>query len=101
MMRIRLAPQGRADLDEVWLQLTHHSGSNDAAVRAARSIADACALIARFPYIGKELRSELRSNYRSFSVNKFVIFYSVKPNEIRLLRILPASREAATAFAEE
>jgi plasmid stabilization system protein ParE len=57
-MRIRLAPQARADLDSIWLYLARESGSTDVATRTIASIAEKFGLFARFPHIGRALESE-------------------------------------------
>jgi toxin ParE1/3/4 len=100
-MRIRLAQQARADLDTIWLYIARESGNSDSATRAVGSITEKFGLFAKFPHIGRSLESDLRPNVRSFPVNSYVIFYSVKPGEIRILRIIHASRDAQAAFTEE
>jgi len=100
-MRIRLAPQARADLDAIWLYITQESNSQALATRAVEAITGAFGLFTQFPYIGKSLTSDLRPNVRTFPINNHVIFYSVKPEEIRILRIIHASRDAQTVFDEE
>jgi plasmid stabilization system protein ParE len=100
-MRIRLAPQARADLDSIWLYVARESGSHAIATRTIGSVTDKFGLFAKFPYIGKNLEADLRPNVRAFPVNNYVIFYSVKPEEIRILRIIHASRDAQVVFAEE
>jgi toxin ParE1/3/4 len=101
MTRIRLAPQARADLDAIWLYIARESGSTDSATRTVGAIADKFGLFARFPNIGKSLESGLRPNVRTFPVSNHVIFYRVKPGEIRILRIIHASRDAQAVFSEE
>jgi len=100
-MRIRLAPQAKADLDAIWLYFARESGSSDFATRTIGSIADKFGLFARFPCIGKSLEPDLRPNIRTFPVNNYVIFYSVRPAEIRILRIIHSSRDAQAVFAAE
>ena len=100
-MRIRLAPQARADLDAIWLYIAREGGGPAMATRVIDSIADKFGLFAKFPFIGGSLESELRPNVRTFPVNNYQIFYSVRPSEIHILRILHASRDAYAVFAEE
>jgi toxin ParE1/3/4 len=100
-MRIRLAPQARADLDAIWLYIARESGSRSVATQLVSSIADKFGMFAKFPYIGKSLESDLRPDVRMFPVNNYLIFYSVKSGEIRVLRIIHASRDAQAVFAEE
>jgi toxin ParE1/3/4 len=101
MMRIRVAPQARADLDGIWLYIAQESTSPSIATRVIASISDKFGLFARFPHIGKSLESHLRPNIRTFPVNNHIIFYSVRAAEIRILRIIHASRDAHAIFALE
>jgi len=100
-MRIRLSPQARDDLDAIWLYVARESGSHALATRVVGSVTGKFGLFAKFPYIGITLESELRPNVRTFPVNHYVIFYSVKSGEIRILRIIHASRDAQAVFAED
>jgi toxin ParE1/3/4 len=97
-MRIRLAPQARADLDSIWLFIARESGNIEIATRTVGSIADKFALFSKFPQIGKSLESEGRPKVRTFPVGNYVIFYSVQPGEIRILRVIHASRDAEGIF---
>jgi toxin ParE1/3/4 len=100
-MRIRLAPQGRADLDAIWLYIAQETASHATATRTIVSITDKFGLFAKFPHLGKNLQSDLRPTVRTFPVSNYVIFYSVKSTEIRILRIIHARRDAQAVFAEE
>jgi toxin ParE1/3/4 len=100
-MRIRLAPQARNDLDAIWFYIARESGNSGFATSTIDSIADKFGLFARFPFIGKRLESDLRPNVRTFPVNNYVIFYSSRAAEIRILRIIHASRDAKAVFATE
>jgi len=54
-MRIRLAPQARTDLDEIWLYVARKSDSPETATRHIDSIARGFGVLAKFPFIGKPL----------------------------------------------
>ena len=99
-MRIRIAQQARSDLDAIWLYIAQESGSTDAATRVVSTITDKFALFARFPFIGKSLESHARPHVRSFSADRYMIFYSTRADEIRILRIIHASRDAQSVFSE-
>jgi toxin ParE1/3/4 len=99
-MRICLAPQARADLDAIWLYIAQETASHAIATRIIVSITDKFGLFAKFPHLGKSLESDLRPNVRTFPVNNYVIFYRVKSAEIRILRIIHASRDLQAIFAE-
>jgi toxin ParE1/3/4 len=100
-MRIRLAPQARDDLDAIWLYVARESGSQFLATRAVSSVTDKFEFFAKFPYIGKALGSSQRPNVHTFPVNNYLIFYRVKPGEIRILRVIHTSSNAPAVFAEE
>jgi len=97
-MRIRVTPQARADLDAIWIYIARESGSLRSATKTVNSICEKFGLFAKFPHIGKSLESELRPNIRTFAVGNFAIFYSVRPSEIRILRIIHAARDAEAVF---
>ncbi len=65
-MRIRIAPQARADLDAIWLYIARESGNTDIATRTIDSIAEKFGLFAKFPYLGRSLESEQRPKVRTF-----------------------------------
>jgi toxin ParE1/3/4 len=100
-VRIRLAPQARADLDAIWLYIAREYANDRSATRVIASITDKFGLLSRFPHLGKSLESDLRPSVRIFPVNNYVIFYSLKSGEIRILRIIHASRDAEAIFAAE
>jgi toxin ParE1/3/4 len=100
-MRIRIAPQARADLDSIWLYIARESGNADSATRTIGSLADKFKLFARFPNIGKSLESDLRPNIRSFPIGNYRVFYRAQPTEIRILRVIHSSRDPLTIFAPE
>jgi toxin ParE1/3/4 len=100
-MRIRLSPQARADLDDIWFHVANESGSEERATRFVTAITDEFALFARFPFIGKSFESTKPANVRSFPVSNYLIFYSTRPNEIRVLRIIHASRDVWAVFTQE
>jgi plasmid stabilization system protein ParE len=100
-MRIRLALQARTDLDLIWLFVARESGNHEIASRVVGSIVDKFSLFAKFPYIGKTLASERHPNVRIFPASNYLIFYSIQPEEIRVLRIIHASRDVQAIFADE
>ncbi len=99
-MKIRVSPQARSDLDEIWLYVAKESGAEDAATRLIEFIAGKFALFCRFPYIGRSLRSERHPEVRTFAVQHYVVFYRPLASEIRILRVIHASRDAFSVFDE-
>jgi len=100
-MRIRLAPQARTDLDEIWLYVARESGSGPIATRLIDSIAGKFMLLAQHPFIGRSLAASQHPNVRSLTAGNYLIFYSPKVDELRILRIIHASRDAFAVFSQE
>jgi plasmid stabilization system protein ParE len=100
-MRIRLAPQARADLDEIWLYIARKSGSDKTATRHIDSIVRGFELLVKFPYIGKTLGVNKPQNVRTLTVRKYIVFYRPAESEVRILRVIHAARDAYAVFAEE
>ncbi len=100
-MRIRLAPQARIDLDEIWLYVARKSGNQEIATRHIESIASGFGLLAKFPSIGRSLEMSQRPNVRTLAIRSYIVFYRPADGEIRILRIIHAARDAYAVFAEE
>lgn len=100
-MRIRLAPQARTDLDEIWLYVARQTGVAQIATRHVESIARGFGLLAKFPMIGRSLDSSNRPTVRTLVVRKYIVFYRPVDGEIRILRVIHAARDAYAVFAEE
>lgn len=101
MMRIRLSPVARADLDELWLYIARESGDENTATRAVEAIAAKFALFARFPLIGRRFAETRHAEVRVFPVGRHVVFYRPAEAEIRILRVLHSSRDAFAEFLRQ
>lgn len=101
MTRIRLAPAACRDLDEIWLYVARESGSEDAATRVVERIVEKFALFARFPFTGRSIAEDRHPNVRTFSADHYLIFYRPTGSEIRILRVIHSSRDAAAQFLGE
>jgi toxin ParE1/3/4 len=100
-MRVRLAPQARTDLDEIWLYVARKSGNPEIATRHIESIARGFGLLAKFPFIGRSLETSRRPDVRTLVVRNYIVFYRPAQGEIRILRVIHAARDAYAVFAEE
>ena len=100
-MRIRLAPQARTDLDEIWLYVARESGSPEIATRHIESMARGFGILAKFPFIGRSLEASKRPDVRTIAVHNYVVFYRPADGEIRILRVIHGARDAYAVFAEE
>jgi toxin ParE1/3/4 len=100
-MRILLAPQARADLDEIWLYVARQGGVPQIATRHVESIVRAFELLAKYPLIGRSLEASKRPNIRTLTIRNYIAFYRPGDGEVRILRIIHAARDAYAVFAEE
>lgn len=100
MKNIRLASAARRDLDEIWLYLARETGNEDAATREVERIAEKFSLFVRFPFIGRDIGLERHREVRTFPADRYVIFYRPTGSEIRILRIIHASRDAVAEFLD-
>jgi toxin ParE1/3/4 len=100
-MRIRLAPQARSDLDEIWIYVARNSGSLEVATRHVDSIVRSFGLLARFPLIGRSLEASKRPDIRPLVAGNYIVFYRPIESEIRVLRVIHAARDAYALFMEE
>lgn len=98
-MKLHLAPHARADLDSIWIYVATESGSELIANQAIEAITQRFAFLVRFPYIGRRLMSELHPEVRTHVAEQYVIFYRPLKTEIRILRVIHASRDAFALFA--
>jgi toxin ParE1/3/4 len=74
--------------------------SLDAADHLLDTINKKCQDIAIFPSLGRS-REELAPNLRSFSVEKYLIFYRLVEDGVEILRVLSGYRDLEAFFAEE
>lgn len=100
-MRVRIAQQARADLDGIWIYVAKESDSQAFATRVIESITDKFRILAKYPLIGRSLESELRPQIRTFVADHYLIFYSPRGEELRILRVIHASRGAFALFGGE
>jgi toxin ParE1/3/4 len=96
-VHIHLTPQARADLDSIWRYVLEQSGE-ELATQTVDAITDKFALFARFPNIGRRFDAGLRYVVRTFPIDRYVIFYSVRPGKIGILRVIHGSRNLPAAF---
>ena len=97
MSRFTFARGVRADLRGIWRYIAIENHSPDAADRLADRITDVFALLARQPLLG-EARDDLAPGVRSFVVGSYLVLYSPTRSGIRVIQVVPAARDIATAF---
>jgi toxin ParE1/3/4 len=73
-MKVRIARDAKADLNEIWFYIAGRQ-SVEAAQRVVDRLTDKFYLLAKFPEIGR-LRPDLHPALRSFPVGEYRIYYA-------------------------
>lgn len=89
-MSVRLAPQARRDLFAIWHHIADQSPS--AADGAVRRIEQRYQRLSDFPYLGTA-RPDVLAGVRMLVIERWLVFYLVKPNSVLILRIVDGSRD--------
>lgn len=90
MPTIVVRPRARIDLAEIWDFIA--DDSEQQADKIVDRITDGLNLLARDPEFGRK-RHDLLAQLRSFPIGRYVIFYSINPNGIEVLRVLHSARD--------
>jgi toxin ParE1/3/4 len=85
MLEVFHLPRAEEDLIDIWRYIAHDSES--AADRLLDRFADAAEKLAAHPDAGRP-RPELAEGLRSLYVGNYVLFYTVTPPRLILVRIL-------------
>ena len=90
MSRLVLTPLAEADLGEILSYIAQHRPLS--AVAVIERIREKCELLASQPLIGQQ-RPEFPGNYRSFPVDRWVVFYRVQRKGVEIHRIIDGARD--------
>ena len=90
-MAHRLAPEARADLDELWYYVAT-AASVDTADRLVDTITARFWLLATHLEVGRR-RDDLRLGTRAFPVGEYVVLYRVDGNDVLIQRVVRGSRD--------
>ena len=93
-MRVVFSRQSQIDLDEIWFYLYGESRSEDVADRVINHIRETALRLARNQLIGRSRAEDLGPNLRSIPSGRYVVFYSIVSNAVRIIRVLHGSRDA-------
>lgn len=91
-MNLRLSPKALLDLEDIWVYLAQNAGE-DTATMQIDMLQAKFRILVQFPYLGKGIPEARSPVVRSFPAAPYVIFYSVKSDQIQILRVLHASRD--------
>jgi toxin ParE1/3/4 len=90
MPQVLRTTRAKLDLLDILIYLGRHSPK--AADRFARKVKEKCQLLAQFPELGA-LLEDLGPNIRSFTVDRYVIYYRPISDGIEVLRVLHSARD--------
>jgi toxin ParE1/3/4 len=91
MIPIRLTPQARADLDEIW-DYTAQQWNVDQAEAYMLTLDATMQLLAGQPGLGRKI-DDIRQGYLKFPAASHLFIYRVKPDCIEIVRILHKSSD--------
>jgi plasmid stabilization system protein ParE len=97
MTGFRLAPQARADIQEICTYIA--DDSLEAAGRVRRAFLDSCRLLAKHPRIGHK-RADLttRGDVLFWPVYSYLIVYRPRANPLQILRVLHGKRDVRSVL---
>ena len=91
-MAHRLAPQARAELDEIWDYITRESGNAAVADGVVDFITDRFHLLGQYPRLGRA-RDDLRPGLRSYRAGEYAIIYTIDGADALILHVLHGRRD--------
>ncbi|MGO4439601.1 type II toxin-antitoxin system RelE/ParE family toxin [Rhizobium sp. RAF56] len=97
-MAITFAPAAMQDLEEIGDYI--HADNATAAFRFIRELRERCSRLADAPRGGAP-RPEIWVGLRSVPFGRYVIFYTLAGDEVRIERILHGSRDIGTVFTDD
>jgi toxin ParE1/3/4 len=89
-MKLFFTPVAEADLGRILDYISETRPQT--AVSVVRRIRDKCELIASHPEIGQR-RPEFAGDYRSFPIQRWVVFYRIREDSVEIHRVLDGSRD--------
>jgi toxin ParE1/3/4 len=95
----RLAPQAKADLEDLAYYVFVESRSLDIADRLIESISERFLLLGTHPRAGRR-RDDLRPGLRTFPVGDFLVLYRVEGNDVLIQRVVRGSRDLEALLRE-
>ena len=91
MHKIVIRPRAEEDLENIWFYTLDQWGSAQADTYLDE-IKAAISHLGNNPRLGKS-RENVRTGYRSFQINRHVVFYKVATSTIQIVRVLHAHQD--------
>jgi len=98
MLNTEVSPEAENDLLSVWLYIAEDQPVN--ADRFLDKLLKVIERLAEFPLMGIE-REELACGLRSFSVDRYVLYYLVSDKSLTIVRVLAADMGTRQQFDAE
>jgi toxin ParE1/3/4 len=98
-MRLCVIKSARRDLDAIYDYWAERAGP-DIAQSLIYSITDLFALIADYPYIGRN-HDEIAPGVRVFPTDKYLIYYRKDRSVINIIHILHGAQDQTRAFRND
>ena len=95
MLNIEVSPEAENDLLSVWLYIAEDQLAN--ADRFLDKLLKVIERLAEFPLMGI-VREELAYGLRSFSVDRYVLYYLVSDESLTIVRVLAADMDTRLQF---
>jgi toxin ParE1/3/4 len=99
MNSIRLTPQAKADLNDIW-DYTAKQWNIDQAEAYMRSLDATFSLLALNPHLGRNI-DEIRRGYFQFSTASHILIYRLNKAQVEIVRILHKSSDVETRLQNE
>ncbi len=95
MAAVHRSSRAEVDLIEIWGYIANDDPF--AADRQLDQIDEACAMLARNPYIGPH-REDLAPDLRFYPVGNYLIFYIIAEDRVIITRVLHGARDYRSEF---
>ena len=97
MGRVITTVRASQDLDDIWFFIAQDN--LPAADALIDTLQQRCEMLAKNPMMGRA-RSELATDMRSYSIERYIAFYRPHPEGIELVRVLHSARDIAGICVE-
>jgi toxin ParE1/3/4 len=96
---IRLTPQAKADLDDIW-EYTAKRWSSDQAEVYIRALDATFGLLVLNPRLGRSI-DDIRKGYFKFPTASYILIYRVNKAQVEIVRILHKSSDVEAKLGTE
>ncbi len=102
MNRVIISPKALEDIEEIKKYISNDLQNITAAKNMVKKIVNRIHSLAKNPMLGAEISSKIgvETNYRYLICNKYLIFYFVQGNVVKVTRVLYSGRDYVKIFME-